>query len=81
MKWAIFNSCKLSLNQQHYTWRHDNTLKYIFENFDSEKYQLKADFDGYSIPEGATISPDICFTRVTPELPERPVIVIIVALF
>ena len=48
----------------------DNILKYICENVDSEKYQLNADIDGYSLPGGGTISPDLCVT------PERPDIVI-----
>ena len=63
----ILNGCKVSLNQQRYTWRHDNILKYICENVDSEKYQLNADIDGYSLPGGGTISPDLC---VTPEQPD-----------
>ena len=66
----ILNGCKVSLNQQRYTWRHDNILKYICENVDSEKYQLNADIDGYSLPGGGTISPNLCVT------PERPDIVI-----
>ena len=50
---------------------HDNILRYICENDDSEKYQLNADIDGYSLPGGGAISPDLC---VTPA--ERPDIVI-----
>ena len=69
----IMNGCKDSLNQQRYTWRHDNILRYIrvCENDDSEKYQVNADIDGYSLPGGGAISPDLC---VTPA--ERPDIVI-----
>ena len=66
----ILNGCKVSLNQQRYTWRHDNILRYICENVGSEKYQLNADIDGYSLPGGGTNSPDLCVT------PERPDIVI-----
>ena len=61
------NGCKVSHNQQRYTWRHDNILKYICENVDSEKYELNADIDGYSLLGGGTISPDLC---VTPERPD-----------
>ena len=50
-----------------YTWRHDNILRYICENVDSENYQLNADIDGNSQPGGGTISPDPC---VTPERTE-----------
>ena len=66
----ILNGCKDSLNQQRYTWRHRNILKYTCENVDSEKYQLNADINGYSLPGRVTISPDHCVT------PERPDIVI-----
>ena len=66
----ILNGCKVSLDQQRYTWRHDNILKYICESVDKEKYQLNADIAGYSLPGGGTISPDYCVT------PERPDIVI-----
>ena len=52
------NGFKASLNQQRYTWGHDNILKYICENVDGEKYQLNADIDGYFLPGGGTIYSD-----------------------
>ena len=64
----ILNGCKVSLNQQRYTWRHDNILRYTCENVDSEKYQLNADIDEYSLPGGATISPDLCVTLERPDI-------------
>ena len=49
---TIYWMVVVSPNKQRYTWRHDHhdsILKYICENVDSEKYQHKADINGFSL--------------------------------
>ena len=58
---------KVSLNQQRYTWHHDNILRYICENVDNEKYQLNADIEGYSLPgaRGDNFPRPLCYPWAT----------------
>ena len=61
----ILNGCKVSLNQQRYTWLRQYSKIHMWKC-----WQLNADIYGYSLLGGGTISPDLCVT------PERPDIII-----
>ena len=65
----VLNGCKIMLDQQRYTWRHNNVLKQIENTVDSivdgKQFEILSDLPGkghYTIP------PDIVPTNERPDL-------------
>ena len=64
----VLNGCKVSLKQDRFTWRHDSIIKYIYDNIDSEKYEVYADLDNCRVSESVTVPPHIIVTSHKPDL-------------
>ena len=67
----LLSSCKVSLKQHRYTYRHDGIIAYIGECLDKSRFEIYTDLPGHQTPDGRTIPSSICLT------PDRPDIVII----
>lgn len=64
----ILNSCKASLEQGRYTFRHDSVLRYIVDCIDTNRLQAYCDIKGCSTGPGGTIPPNILVTNQRPDL-------------
>ena len=64
----ILNCCKVYLNQQRYTWRHNNIINYIVSNLDKTKYSVYSDIPGYTTAAGGSIPPHILVTGRKPDI-------------
>ena len=66
----VLNNCQTSLNQDLYTWRHNNVLKVLFEaiaqNLESN-WKVNADLESCSSDNG-TIPSDILITTLRPDM-------------
>ena len=63
----ILNCCKIMLNSQRYTWRHNNLVNFIVTNVDSQ-FKVCSDLPGFEAPGGGTIPPEICVTNLKPDI-------------
>ena len=63
----ILNGCRVMLDTDRYTWRHNNLVNYIVENVDS-KYTTYSDIPGWEAPGGGTIPPALCVTNLKPDI-------------
>ena len=63
----ILNCCKVTLDTNRYTWRHNNLVNYIARNVD-KKYTVFSDLPGMEAPGGGTIPPALCVTRLKPDI-------------
>ena len=63
----ILSSCPASLQQGRYTYRHNNVLKEITENIDTNIFTYYSDIQGKTIG-GGTIPPDILVTAEKPDI-------------
>ena len=50
-----------------YLWRHNNTINYIFQSVDTDKFKVYADLPGHTI-NGGTIPADLCITAEKPDI-------------
>jgi hypothetical protein len=63
----ILNGCKIMLDSQRYTWRHNNLVNFIVSNVD-QNFQVLSDLPGMEAPGGGTIPPALCVTRLKPDI-------------
>ena len=63
----ILNCCKVMLDTNRYTWRHNNLVHYIATNVD-KKYKVFSDLSGMEAPGGGTIPPALCVTKLKPDI-------------
>ena len=63
----ILNCCKVMLDTNRYTWRHNNLVHYIASNVDKQ-YTVFSDLPGMETPGGGTIPPALCVTRMKPDI-------------
>ena len=63
----ILNCCKIMLESQRYTWRHNNLVNFIVTNVDSQ-FKVYSDLPGFEAPGGGTIPPAICVTNLKPDI-------------
>ena len=62
------NGCKTMLEQDRYTWRHNNIVKYITDNIDRSKYTVYSDLDDSKTAHGGTIPPHLTVTELKPDI-------------
>ena len=62
------NGCKTMLNQNRYTWRHDNILKYINDNINDSKLNIYTDIKSSQTLNGGTIPPNLIVTPLRPDI-------------
>ena len=64
----ILAGCKVSLEQDRYTWRHDCLINYCVTNTDTDRFQVQSDIPGFQAPDGGSIPPKITVTALKPDL-------------
>lgn len=64
----ILSGCKVALNQDRYTWRHDNVVRYISESVDKSKFEVLSDVDGFKNENGKTIPSFLTITADRPDI-------------
>ena len=62
------SSCKVSLDQKRYTWRHDNLIRYIVESVDTDRYTVFSDIPGFQTPNGGSIPATMVVTTLKPDV-------------
>ena len=63
----FLNCCKVLLDTERYTWRHNNIVNFIVTNVDI-KYKVYSDLPGWEAPGGGTIPPELCVTNLKPDI-------------
>ena len=63
----ILNCCKTMLDTDRYTWRHNNLVNFIVTNVD-KNLTVFSDLPGMEAPGGGTIPPELCVTRLKPDI-------------
>ena len=58
----LLSSCRVSLNQGRYTFRHDGIVQYIVQCMDKSRFEVYADLEGHKTPDGRTIPASVCLT-------------------
>ena len=61
------NCCKVMLDTNRYTWRHNNIVNFIVKNVDS-RFKVFSDLPGWEAPGGGTIPPELCVTNLKPDI-------------
>ena len=56
------------LDQKRYTWRHDNILKYVYDNINNPKLKVYSDIEGAQSVNGGTIPPNLIVTPLRPDI-------------
>ena len=64
----LLSSCKVSLRQDRYTFRHDGIVQYIAQCLDKSRFEVYADIEGHKTPDGRTIPASICLTLDRPDI-------------
>ena len=62
------SGCKVALNQDRYTWRHDNIVKYIVDSIDTSKFTVNADIEGHRASTGGSLEPELAITLEKPDI-------------
>ena len=62
------NGCKVALEQQRYTWRHNNIVNYIVNSVDSTKLKVYSDLPGYQTSNGGSLPPSMTVTTLKPDI-------------
>merc|ERR1711978_293715 len=63
----ILSSCPTALDQGRYTYRHNQVLKTITSNIDTDLYTFYSDLEGQGV-DGGTIPRDVLVTAEKPDL-------------
>ena len=63
----ILNCCKIMLDTDRYTWRHNNLVNFIVKNVD-KRFTVYSDLPGMEAPGGGTIPPALCVTNLKPDI-------------
>ena len=61
------NCCKIMLDTQRYTWRHNNLINFIVNSVDT-KHTVFSDLPGCEAAGGGTIPADLCVTNLKPDI-------------
>ena len=61
------NCCKVMLNTDRYTWRHNNIVNFIVNNVE-KRFKVYSDLQGWEAPGGGTIPPALCVTNLKPDI-------------
>ena len=64
----IMNCCSVMLKTDRYTWRHNNLINFIVNNVDKSSFKVYSDLPGWEAPGGGTIPPELCVTRLKPDI-------------
>ena len=62
------NCCKIMLDTQRYTWRHNNLISFIVNNVDRQRFKVFSDLPGWEATGGGTIPADLCITNLKPDI-------------
>ena len=63
----ILSNCKVALDTDRYTWRHNCIINYIVSNVDP-KFTVFSDLPGHTAPGGGSIPPELCVTTQKPDI-------------
>ena len=63
----ILSNCKVALDTDRYTWRHNCVINYIVSNVDP-KFTVFSDLPGHTAPGGGSIPPELCVTTQKPDI-------------
>ena len=63
----ILSNCKVALDTDRYTWRHNCVINYIVSNVDP-KFTVYSDLPGHTAPGGGSIPPELCVTTQKPDI-------------
>ena len=63
----ILNNCKVALDTNRYTWRHNCIINYIVTNVDP-KFRIFSDLPGHTAAGGGSIPPELCVTTLKPDI-------------
>ena len=63
----ILSACKVALNTNRYTWRHNCVISYIVNSVDS-KFTVFSDLPGHTAKGGGSIPPEFCVTAEKPDI-------------
>ena len=63
----VLNGCKVALNTDRYTWRHNCVVNYIVTSVDS-KFTVFSDLPGHMAAGGGSIPPEFCVTTQKPDI-------------
>ena len=63
----MLNCCKIMLDTDRYTWRHNNLVNFIVTNVD-KRFTVFSDLPGMEAPGGRTIPPALCVTKLKPDI-------------
>ena len=63
----VLNGCKVALDTDRYTWRHNCVVSYIVNSVDP-KYKVYSDLPGHTAPVGGSIPPELCVTAQKPDI-------------
>ena len=55
------------LNSGRYTWRHNNLINFIVTNVDNN-FKVYSDLPGWEATGGGTIPPELCVTKLKPDI-------------
>ena len=67
----VLSSCKSSLEQGRFTWRHDSILRTIYDFVSGrlgDGFEIFADLQGHGSGNGGTVPPDILVTAQRPDI-------------
>ena len=63
----ILNNCKVALDTNRYTWRHNCVINYIVTNVNSQ-FRVFSDLQGHTAAGGGSIPPELCVTTLKPDI-------------
>ena len=63
----FLNCCKVMLDTNRYTWRHNNIINFIVTNVD-KSFKVYSDIPGWEAPGGGTIPAELCVTNLKPDI-------------
>ena len=63
----ILSNCKVALDTDRYTWRHNCVINYIVTNVDP-KFRVFSDLPGHTASGGGSIPPELCVTTLKPDI-------------
>ena len=62
------NICKVALDSQRFTWRHNNVINYIVQSLETTKFTVHSDIPGHEAAGGGTIPPEVTITALKPDI-------------
>ena len=62
------NGCKVALEQQRFTWRHNNIVNYIVNSVDITRFKVLSDLPGFQTSNGGSLPPSMTVTTLKPDI-------------